>query len=302
MLDIYRMIYFFLLSLFYISTTTRHTLENRRFLEANSNEKFCGTIRETLCECAAPSSMESYIYNIACLCVSYMSRVGICMYFRVFALCTCACLRVLRYSCVFSLVFSLSSSLTRILSLIPFSHPSIPALLRFFRALSHIPLAHVLSARLSLLPCLYFLTFRVRSPLFDIPDSRISMGLNSTSRREKCAKPNGNRNRSSFDLASLVDGRFHPPFASPRARIYCRSFFLSLLLIPFFQPVFPSLSLIAMHTHTLSLSLSLPLVLSVSICDESSLKILYSVVIKNKKIVTLYNTPEKKISLSSKTE
>lgn len=54
--------YIFLLSLFYISTTTRHTLENRRFLEANSNEKFCGTIRETLCECAAPSSMESYIY------------------------------------------------------------------------------------------------------------------------------------------------------------------------------------------------------------------------------------------------
>lgn len=99
----------FLLSLFYISTTTRHTLENRRFLEANSNEKFCGTIRETLCECAAPSSMESYIYNIACPCVSVYVHVdalvgvsvrkcvyvytyvyvpvdvcmGFCMYFRV---------------------------------------------------------------------------------------------------------------------------------------------------------------------------------------------------------------------------
>lgn len=71
----------FLLSLFYISTTTRHTLENRRFLEANSNEKFCGTIRETLCECAAPSSMESYIYNIACPCVSIFP-CG----------CTCGCL------------------------------------------------------------------------------------------------------------------------------------------------------------------------------------------------------------------
>lgn len=156
------MIYFFLLSLFYISTTTRHTLENRRFLEANSNEKFCGTIRETLCECAAPSSMESYIYNIACLCVSYMSRVCICMYFRVFALCTCACLRVLRYSCVFSLslscfltlISSHSHSFHTFLSRIPYhSRP----FSRSFRALSHI-CAHTffLSARLSLPPCLTF--------------------------------------------------------------------------------------------------------------------------------------------------
>lgn len=186
--DIYRMIYFFLLSLFYISTTTRHTLENRRFLEANSNEKFCGTIRETLCECAAPSSMESYIYNIACLCVSYMSRVCICMHFRVFAL--CACLRVLRYSCVFSLVFSLSSSHSRSFTR-SFLAPYHSRPLRSFRALPHIyqrtrPFRPPFSPSLP-----YFLTFRVRSPLFDVLDSRISMGLNSTSRRENCAKSNG---------------------------------------------------------------------------------------------------------------
>lgn len=72
----------FLLSLFYISTTTRHTLENRRFLEANSNEKFCGTIRETLCECAAPSSMESYIYNIVsriCVCPVCINALSDCV-------------------------------------------------------------------------------------------------------------------------------------------------------------------------------------------------------------------------------
>lgn len=72
----------FLLSLFYISTTTRHTLENRRFLEANSNEKFCGTIRETLCECAAPSSIESYIYNIVsriCVCPVCINALSDCV-------------------------------------------------------------------------------------------------------------------------------------------------------------------------------------------------------------------------------
>lgn len=166
--DIYRMIYFFLLSLFYISTTTRHTLENRRFLEANSNEKFCGTIRETLCECAAPSSMESYIYNIACLCVSYMSRVCICMYFRVFALCLHVRVSVYYDTLVSSLLFSHSRPLTRsFFRSLPFTHP-IALPLRSFRALPHIyqrtrPFRPPFSPSLS-----YFLTFRVRSPLFDV--------------------------------------------------------------------------------------------------------------------------------------
>jgi len=123
------MIYFFLLSLFYISTTTRHTLENRRFLEANSNEKFCGTIRETLCECAAPSSMESYIYNIACSCVSYMScvYVSVCISMCLHV-CGCVYVRVSVYYDTLSLSFSLSYRLsyfltpfTRILSLFSLS-------------------------------------------------------------------------------------------------------------------------------------------------------------------------------------
>lgn len=108
-------VYIFLLSLFYISTTTRHTLENRRFLEANLNEKFCGTIRETLCECAAPSSMESYIYNIvciACVTVSIMEVMCVCV-------CTCivgVSLHLSWYSCVspslfFLFCFSLALSL-----------------------------------------------------------------------------------------------------------------------------------------------------------------------------------------------
>lgn len=155
----YRMIYFFLLSLFYISTTTRHTLENRRFLEANSNEKFCGTIRETLCECAAPSSMESYIYNIACLCVSHICCVCTCLYvyFHMFARVwsLCMCLGVLRYSCVFSLVFSLAFFHSRVLSLFSLIHCSFTLVLsRFSRTLSHLCVHTFFPARLSLPPYL----------------------------------------------------------------------------------------------------------------------------------------------------
>lgn len=195
------MIYFFLLSLFYISTTTRHTLENRRFLEANSNEKFCGTIRETLCECAAPSSMESYIYNIACLCVSYMSRVCICMYFRVFALCTCACLRVLRYSCVFSLVFSLSSSHSHSFALSFLA----PYHFRPFAFLSR-PATYI-SAHTFFPPA--FLSFSIL--LSNIPRALSSLrysrfayfhGIELDFEEGNCAKSDGTRNCSSFDLAS----------------------------------------------------------------------------------------------------
>jgi hypothetical protein len=100
----------FLLSLFYISTTTRHTLENRRFLEANSNEKFCGTIRETLCECAAPSSMESYIYNIVCLayvCVPCVIINALSDYVIVYSgFCGCIfLLRVLVYLFIYFILF-----------------------------------------------------------------------------------------------------------------------------------------------------------------------------------------------------
>lgn len=183
------MIYFFLLSLFYISTTTRHTLENRRFLEANSNEKFCGTIRETLCECAAPSSMESYIYNIACSCVLIYVA---CMYLYAFPCvlhvcgCICVCLRVLQYS--LSLSFSLVSSLL-------FFHSRALSLFSFFTLFLSRPFA-LLSPHIHMhtffpptflsLSLSYFLTFRVRSPLSMYRESicDISMELNSTRNQE----------------------------------------------------------------------------------------------------------------------
>lgn len=104
---------FFLLSLFYISTTTRHTLENRRFLEANSNEKFCGTIRETLCECAARHHLWSRIYIILRVFVfQYMLRV-MCLYV---VPCVCACVHV-RVSCTTILLCLLSLSFSHFLFL-----------------------------------------------------------------------------------------------------------------------------------------------------------------------------------------
>lgn len=152
---------FFLLSLFYISTTTRHTLENRRFLEANSNEKFCGTIRETLCECAAPSSMESYIYNIACSCVFHICcvYVSVCisMCLHVYGCVICACLRVLRYSLSLFLSYLLSYFLTlftRVLSL--FFHFHALFLPPFRTPFAACTLTHVLPARLSLPLCFTF--------------------------------------------------------------------------------------------------------------------------------------------------
>lgn len=204
------MMYFFLLSLFYISTTTRHTLENRRFLEANSNEKFCGTIRETLCECAAPSSMESYIYNIACLCVSYMSCVCTCMYFHMCPACVgvCTCVYVFVSPCTTLLLCLLSCFLTlvllsHVLSSIPhfFSHilahsfslslslsyvHSLPCILTRPAAYTR---AHTLSFRPPFSPSLsYFLAFRVRSLFSRCIDSRISTELNSTLKREYLAR------------------------------------------------------------------------------------------------------------------
>lgn len=153
---------FFLLSLFYISTTTRHTLENRRFLEANSNEKFCGTIRETLCECAAPSSMESYIYNIACSCVFHICcvYVSVCISkcLHVYGCVICACLRVLRYSLSlsFSLIFSLIFSHFSLVSFRSFFHSRALFLPPFRTPFAACTLAHVFSARLSLPLCLTF--------------------------------------------------------------------------------------------------------------------------------------------------
>lgn len=130
----------------------------------------------------------SRIYIILRVIVSHICHVyvPVCssMCSRVCGSCMCACLRVLRYSCVFSLVFSLSFLLSRVLllarslslflfythiythtlslssltyssSLSLFSHYFILALSSVF--LSH-PVTytrpHVLSARLSLPPCL----------------------------------------------------------------------------------------------------------------------------------------------------
>lgn len=123
----------------------------------------------------------SRIYIILRVLVYHICRVYvICMYFRVFALCTCACLRVTTIllcllSCFLTLVLSLAffrSYLSRILSPPP------------FRALAtHIPAHTSFPPAFLTFPVSYFLTFRVRSPLFDILDSRVSTGLNSTSGR-----------------------------------------------------------------------------------------------------------------------
>jgi len=204
-----------------------------------------------------------YLYVFPCVCAVYM--------------CVSPCTTILLclLSCFLTLVLSLAffrSFLSRTLSL--------P--LRSFRALPHIyqrtrPFRSPFSPSLP-----YFLTFRVRSPLFDVLDSRISMGLNSTSRRETARNWTGTRNRSSFDLASRVDSRYLPPSLCVPSRAHLLSFF-SLVSLSFL-PIFPSLSLIDMHSLFLSLSLSLSLALSVSICDESSPKILYSVAVRNKKL------------------
>lgn len=226
---------FFLLSLFYISTTTRHTLENRRFLEANSNEKFCGTIRETLCECAAPSSMESYIYNIACSCVFHICcvYVSVCisMCLHVYGCVICACLRVLRYSLSLFLSYLLSYFLTlftRVLSLFfSFSRSFSPALSHSFRRMY----TRTRFFRPPFSPSLsYFLTFRVRSPLsmYRYFDSRISTELNLTRSKETT------RDRTKIVIVSrsiprleLVVDSFYPPLPSPRARLLS-SFFSHL--------------------------------------------------------------------------
>lgn len=225
---------FFLLSLFYISTTTRHTLENRRFLEANSNEKFCGTIRETLCECAAPSSMESYIYNIACSCVFHICcvYVSVCisMCLHVYGCVICACLRVLRYSLSLFLSYLLSYFLTlftRVLSLFSFSRFFSPVLSHSFRRMY----THTRSFRPPFSPSLsYFLTFRVRSPLsmYWYFDSRISTELNLTRSKETT------RDRTKIVIVSrsiprleLVVDSFYPPLR-PLARSLLSSFFSHL--------------------------------------------------------------------------
>lgn len=205
---------FFLLSLFYISTTTRHTLENRRFLEANSNEKFCGTIRETLCECAAPSSMESYIYNIACSCVFHICcvYVSVCisMCLHVYGCVICACLRVLRYSLSLFLSYLLSYFLTlftRVLSLFFFIFTlffSRPFALLSPHVHSHTffpPAFLSLSVLLSDIP-------RALSSL-DVPILWFAYfyGTEFDSEQGNHARSNENRNRFSLDPASWVGSR-----------------------------------------------------------------------------------------------
>lgn len=210
---------FFLLSLFYISTTTRHTLENRRFLEANSNEKFCGTIRETLCECAAPSSMESYIYNIACSCVFHICcvYVSVCisMCLHVYGCVICACLRVLRYSLSlsFSLIFSLIFSHFSLVSFRSFHFHALFIFTLFFSRPIALLSPHVHSH--TFFPPA-FLSLSVL--LSDIPRALSSLdvlilrfayfyGTEFDSEQGNHARSNENRNRFSFDPASWVGSR-----------------------------------------------------------------------------------------------
>jgi len=288
--DIYRMIFiFFLLSLFYISTTTRHTLENRRFLEANSNEKFCGTIRETLCECAAPSSMESYIYNIACLCVSIYVA---CTYLYVVP-CVCACVHV-RVSVYYdTLVSSLSLSLSLFLSLslsrslalvlsrsLIFVHAHslarvssalqlLHARSRSFHAL-HVTRARApfLSAHLSLPSGLasrnvFFIPRDVPTPISKSPmlDSRVSTELERPAfPREETFSAKSFRPRSRV-LGVVVSGMVSTFSLRPLARV---SRALSTLFPVSLSPsltLHRSLALCSSHplSHLLSLSLSLSL-------------------------------------------
>lgn len=201
------MIYFFLLSLFYISTTTRHTLENRRFLEANSNEKFCGTIRETLCECAAPSSMESYIYNIACPCVSHICRVYVSVCISMcLHVCGCVYVRVSVYydTLSLSLPYLLSYFLTFVLShasfrsFLSFSRSFSPAHSRFFRHMY----TRTRFLRPPFSPSLsYFLTFHVRSSLSMYRFSYF-YETQLDSEEGNYARPNENHKRFSFNPAS----------------------------------------------------------------------------------------------------
>lgn len=126
----------------------------------------------------------SRIYIILRVSVSHICRVYVSVCISVCLRCVHVRVSVYYDTLVSSLLFSHSRPLTRILSLFPFSHPITPALSRSFRALSHI-YPRTRSFRPPFSPSLsYLLTFRVRSPLFDILDSRISMGLNSTLRRE----------------------------------------------------------------------------------------------------------------------
>ena len=228
------------------------------------------------------------------------------MHFYVFArvwLCICACLRVLRYS--LSLFLSVLSSLlfshsfhSHSFALFSFSVLSLPYFHTSFTAHTR---AHILSARLSLL---YFSDiFRVRS-LLSMYRYLIRVFLRNLI-RPGVRKPTRDRTKIIIDLHSiphlelLVDS-FHPSLR-PLARVYCRllslisfinpffSSYLSLsfshrytftlcLSSPFFLPFIPSLSL----SFSLSLTLCLSVFLSVSICGESSPKILYMCCGENK--------------------
>lgn len=133
----------------------------------------------------------SRIYIILRVFVSHICRVYVSVCISVCLRCVHVRVSVYYDTLVSSLLFSHSRPLTRVSFARSFLALYHSRPLRSFRALPHIyqrtrPFHPPFSPSLP-----YFLTFRVRSPLFDVLDSRISMGLNSTSRRENCAKSNG---------------------------------------------------------------------------------------------------------------
>lgn len=219
--------------------------------------------------------------------------------------CICVCLCVLRYSLPFSL--SLSLSFSHIFSFISsLSHPftrvlSFLSLSPFFLSRPFALLSPHIRAHMFFPPA--FLSLPVVLP--DIPRAlsslslsrctdnlnfHISTELNSTWNKETT------RDRTKIIIASrsiprleLVVNNFHPPLR-PLARVYCRSFsFVSFANPTLFSACLSLLSLIDAHLHFLSLvfspfhSLTLAFFLSVSICGESSPKILYVVLQWKKK-------------------
>lgn len=149
--------------------------------------------------------MESYIYNIACSCVSLYVT---CMYLYAFQ-CVCTCMAV--YVCVspcttiLSLCLSLSLSLASLL--LSHSFHSRPFALFLFTLFFSRPFvarthAHVLSFRPPFSPSLsYFLTFLLFR-YYRYTRFAYFYGIELDSEQGNHARSNEIRNRFSFDPAS----------------------------------------------------------------------------------------------------
>lgn len=84
--------FFFIKFILYIDNNTSY-IGKQKVSWSKLDWKVCWTIRETLCECAAPSSMESYIYIILC----FAMRVTVNR-----MMCSCECICLCMIFCCFS--------------------------------------------------------------------------------------------------------------------------------------------------------------------------------------------------------